>query len=49
MEKTPVHHLHVKYAGIVYTVFHTSEFCTMQDLYRMIKEIKEDAHETLCA
>lgn len=41
MKNQPVHHLHVKYCGEIFTIFHKSDVISMSELNRVIKEIKE--------
>lgn len=41
MKEHAVHHLHVKYRGEVFTVFHRSDAIPMSELIRVIEEIKE--------
>lgn len=36
-----VHHLHVKYRGEFFTIYHRSDFIPMSELYRLINEIKD--------
>ncbi len=44
MEKMAVHHLHVKYRGEIFTIYHRSDVISMSDLYRLIHEIKDKSH-----
>lgn len=45
MMNQPVHHLHVKYRGEIFTIYHRSDVISMSDLYRLIHEIKEEFHD----
>lgn len=40
----PVHHLHVKYCGQIFTIYHRSDVIPMSELHRLIREIKEECH-----
>ena len=41
MMNQPVHHLHVKYRGEIFTIYHRSDVISMSELYRLINEIKD--------
>lgn len=45
MEKMAVHHLHVKFKGVVFTIFHRSDSISLYELQRLIKQIKVDSYE----
>lgn len=41
MKNAPVHHLHVKYRGEIFTIYHCSDVISMSELYQAIREIKD--------
>lgn len=41
MKNAPVHHLHVKYRGEIFTIYHRSDVMSMSELYQAICEIKD--------
>lgn len=40
MKNAPVHHLHVKYRGDIFTIYHYSDCIELSELYQAIHEIK---------
>ena len=46
MRKQPVHYLHVKYRGEIFTFSYLSDVIPMSELNRLIKEIKEFCNDS---
>ena len=46
MKHVAVHHLHVKYKGEIFTVYHDAAVISLHELQRLINEIKDIKNET---